>query len=632
MFIIEVIPLARGTTMESLSYFSGTSYEIGSLVKIPVRGRQLSGVVVGYSEVSHTKTSLKSASYSLRKLPAQVNLQNLPISLMETVKFVSNSTAASVGSVLFAILPKEIKEGEVPYPETEESEVDEDSCPQILTATLDDRIILYRSIVRSAFAARGSVLLVVPQAAVAEKLAKELDTGIEGRIVVFTSRQGKKARTKAYADFLDQSKTKLIIATPGHAYLERGDITTVIVEEAASQHYRQQTRPYLDHVELLKVWAKVTKRQIILGDVLPRSEDESKRRDDIYQTISEFPKRINSNCTIRLIKANDKPNGETPFALFTPEIINRIESVLNGRHNVFIYAAHRGLSPVVACIDCGHIMRCPDSGAPYSLLRTYDSFGNEKRWFVSGTSGRRVPAFDVCPNCGSWRLRERGIGIQYIVDDLKTRFPEKELIIFDHTTASTHKKAQDLAKKITSEKGVIVVGTSMILPYLRSPFYLSVVSSVDAARSLPTWRADEQFFRLMLQIAELTDQEMLIQTRREVDDLLTFVTRGALERFYEDELALRQQLKYPPFSTFILLTWQGGNTAVAKIEENLKELLKDFADLAQIYTSPHSQTIDKKTKHCLLRVPKTADIDKLLSILRHLPPMISVKINPDKIL
>jgi len=629
MFTIEVIPLARSTTLESLTYFSSISYEIGTLVKIPVRGRQLSGVVIGCTNVSNTKTALKAATFSLRKLPIQKEIKNLPKTLVETMKAVSLSTAVSIGSVVFSLLPTEIREGETPYPESGVPLSDEESVPQVLTATLEDRIIHYRSLIRGAFAGRGSVLLVVPSAPTATRLVKELNTGIEDRVVFFTGRQGKRERAKAYKDFADQSKTKLIITTPSHAYLDRVDITTIIVEEAASSHYRQQTRPYLDHVELLKLWAKETKRQIILGDVLPRTEDEYKRREDIYHTVGEFPKRINNGCAIRIIKAKDKPNGETPFALFAPEVTKRIASTLEGRHNVFIHAAHRGLAPVVACIDCATVMRCPDSGTPYSLLRTYDTFGNEKRWFVSGTSGKRVPAFDVCSNCGSWRLRERGIGIQYIVGELKELFPEKELIVFDHTTASSHKKAKDLAKRIADEKGVLVVGTNMVVSYLQSEFHLSIVSSVDAARSLPTWRADEQFFRLMLQIAELTSQEMLIQTRRETDDLLTYVTRGAIERFYEDELTLRDQLKYPPFSTFILLTWQGSSEAVAKIEAMLKVVLQDFSSQSQIYTNPHSQDVNKKTRHCLLRV--SGDIDGLSAILRQLPPMISVKVNPDRI-
>ncbi len=61
-------------------------------------------------------------------------------------------------------------------------------------------------------------------------------------------------------------------------------------------------------------------------------------------------------------------------------------------------------------MDCAHIFRSPQSGAPYSLVRTYKG-DTEERWFVCGASGERVRAADTCSQCGSWRLKERGIGV-----------------------------------------------------------------------------------------------------------------------------------------------------------------------------------------------------------------------------
>ena len=76
MFVIEVIPLVRGIQIESLSYFSGTNYPVGSIIAIPVRGKTIRGIVVEGKAVSSTKTALKAATFSLRKLPEQKDVQN----------------------------------------------------------------------------------------------------------------------------------------------------------------------------------------------------------------------------------------------------------------------------------------------------------------------------------------------------------------------------------------------------------------------------------------------------------------------------------------------------------------------------------------------------------------------------
>ncbi|MFM2423880.1 MAG: hypothetical protein RLZZ70_267, partial [Candidatus Parcubacteria bacterium] len=64
MYVVEVIPLVRGVQIESLTYFSSVSYPLGTIVTIPVRGKTVSGVVVGANPVSNAKTALKAATFS----------------------------------------------------------------------------------------------------------------------------------------------------------------------------------------------------------------------------------------------------------------------------------------------------------------------------------------------------------------------------------------------------------------------------------------------------------------------------------------------------------------------------------------------------------------------------------------
>jgi primosomal protein N' (replication factor Y) len=345
--------------------------------------------------------------------------------------------------------------------------------------------------------------------------------------------------------------------------------------------------------------------------------------------LGEPQHRLTLGATLTLVTQHDKPSNDTPFALFSPELKKRIDTALEGRHNVFLFAARRGLAPVVACIDCGYIFRCPDSGTPYSLLRTHHPTRGEERWFVSSTSGKRVRAADVCENCGSWRLRERGIGIQHIEDEVRTQYKHTPLVVFDGTTASTHKKAKSLVKAMESHKGAIFLGTTMMMSYLPSNIYLSAIVSLDAVRAMPTWRADESLFRLLLTLREVSSHEVMVQTRTEPDDLLIYATRGATDRFHDDELHLREMLSYPPYTTFYFLSWQGADAHISATETLIKQALSPLPIKAEFYTNPQS-TADKPTRHCLIRT-KGSDDTHLVEILRHLPPHVAVVVNPDRI-
>ena len=629
MFVIQVIPLIRGTKLESLSYFSKQDYPVGTFLTVPIRGKKQPAIVTKTKPVNATKATLKAAAFSLRKLPVQKNTVTLPETIRQTAQKLSEQYPASVGAILYNLLPPDVRNGTHPYPDYEVKKATEETLPQILTARQDERFVVYHSLVRATFARHGSVKLVVPSAVDIDLLVQNLSQGIKNRLVVFSPLQTKKQREKAYRDLTDTSATKLIITTPSHAYLERSDLLTVIIEQGASGNYISRQRPYLDHREALKIETKLAGRALIIGDTVPRTEDEVKRREEKYLTYGEEIKRMAFTAPLNIIKQKDRSKPDQPFKLFSSQLLTSVERALEARGRVFFYAARRGLAPVVVCIDCGHIFRCPDSNTPYSLVRTVKN-GEEERWFVSSTSGRRVRAADVCTECGSWRLRERGIGIQQVYDEWKEQMPDTAVTVLDSETAPTTKQAVKIAKEFFAKRSGILIGTQIALPFLSYGVDVSAVISLDAARSIPTWRADEYLFRLLLRLRECTAKEVLVQTRFEADNLLIHASRGAIERFYDDEIALRKMLNYPPFSTFVLLTWVGTKESIQKLEKPITETLVDQP--VQYYNSP--QTADGRIqRHGLIRLP-AEDKTKyatLLKALKSLPPYVKIEINPERI-
>jgi primosomal protein N' len=627
MFVIEVIPLKRGISIESLTYYSAVSYKPGTLLSIPLRNGETTAVVVDFKPVSAAKTALKTATFSLRKLPVQDEAPALPEALINTVHKVSERVPASIGSILFALLPPDIRDGVRLYPKTIETRGTEDATPRILTETTVNRFIAYKSEIRASFAHRGSVLFIVPTSISVEQVRKKLELGIENRVVTFSSTLSKTQLAKSYEAFDDLRQAKLIIATPSYAFLDRHDITTIIVEDSGNGQYLQRTRPYLDVREVLKQYAKECGRSILLGDAIPLTEDEIKRQDDRYITYAEHTQRLQYPSVLTLAPHPKLETGEE-FSLCTQQLKEVLDLTYAKQGHVFLHCARKGLAPAVICYDCGYIFRCPDSGAPYSLLRTFKG-EVEERWFLSGTSGKRVRAADVCPSCGSWRLREQGIGIQQVYDTMKKLFPSVELFVFDHTTATTFAKARKIMSSFYAAKKGMLLGTNMALSYLEDTVDVSAIMSYEATRALPTWRADETIFSLLLALREHTSKDVIVQLRTEPDELLQFAARGLIDQFYENEIAVRKALAYPPYSVFILLSWMGTKEQTHSIEEIVQKSLEDLD--VQYYSAPQSSA-SKTMRYGLIRInaqkwPEKDTMEKL----RALPPFIKIEVNPDKI-
>jgi len=628
MYVIEVIPLTKAPNLESLSYYSAATYPIGTIISVPIRKKEVQAIVINSEPVSHAKTALRAASFSLKKLAEQPDVTTLPDSLTATAKALGGQIPAHLGSILFQLLPPDIRSGARPYPYVSHYTNQEEVTPAVLTATRQERYTVYRSLIRQAFAHRGSVLFVVPNSALIERAKQDLQTGIEKRIVCFSSTLTKKQLDAAYEAFVDFSTAKLIIATPSFAFLDRHDITHLIIDEAASPYYKHKTRPYLDARSALTSYAALTKRELLFGDIMPRTEEEIKRRDDVYSTYEEHPARLNYSNEFT-VATPAKPVKTQAFDLFTDELKAATERVLAAKGRIFLLAARRGFSPLIICNDCGHILRCNDSGAPFSLYIEKKATGDEERWLYCSTSGVRMKAFDTCPHCTSWRLREQGIGIQKVISQTHEHFPKTPLLTFDHSTATTHKKAQQLAKQFYDQKGIVMVGTAMALPYLTHGANLCAVISLEAMRSNPSWRAEEQVLHALLSLREMATDHLLIQTRDSEDPLLTHTKRGSIDAFYDEEVSMRQIMSYPPFTTLIHLTWQGTKEQLKTTEEVIGKALR-YIDM-QCYNNPKPSK--QLVRHALIKISHSDWPDEqLVARLRSLPPAIRIEINPDRII
>ena len=184
MYVIEVIPLKKGLQLETLTYFSSLPYSFGTLVEVPVRNRTASAVVIRSTEASSTKTALRAATFSLRKLPQQTNVSSLAPGLIKTAKELHREYPFALGTILLSLLPSEIRNGQISFPQcfTNGPSLPDTFPPEVLMAERNARFTSHRSLIRNTFAHGGSVLFVVPTVAHIKNTVAELEDGIADRV------------------------------------------------------------------------------------------------------------------------------------------------------------------------------------------------------------------------------------------------------------------------------------------------------------------------------------------------------------------------------------------------------------------------------------------------------------------
>ena len=68
MNVLEVIPIAKGIPVETLTYFTGSEVSLGSVVKVPLRKKIISAIVVSIREVGDLKSEIKNSNFALKKI------------------------------------------------------------------------------------------------------------------------------------------------------------------------------------------------------------------------------------------------------------------------------------------------------------------------------------------------------------------------------------------------------------------------------------------------------------------------------------------------------------------------------------------------------------------------------------
>ena len=68
MYIIEVIPISRSIGSDSLSYFTTKLVSLGDIVDIPLRNKNVFGIVISVKKAEDIKGDIKKAGFQLKKI------------------------------------------------------------------------------------------------------------------------------------------------------------------------------------------------------------------------------------------------------------------------------------------------------------------------------------------------------------------------------------------------------------------------------------------------------------------------------------------------------------------------------------------------------------------------------------
>lgn len=415
------------------------------------------------------------------------------------------------------------------------------------------------------------VLYMVPEVSLTPQLMARIRGAFPGReIREYHSYLTKGKRQAIWLDAVE-GNADIIVGTRSSVWIPIKNPGIIIVDEEHDGSFYQQSSPHYDGVEIALEKGRLMKIPIILGSATPRVSHYYRALNGEFALHSLTERPVGSLPKTVILNLKNK---KTTSAI-TREALISINETLKKKKQIFVFVHRKGFSNYVVCMSCGHIIKC--NNCDVSL--TYHKDANALKCHYCGHT--EVPS-PVCPSCGDKTLVARGFGTEKVEYELRRTFPDIKILRMDRETISEPGEYEKALRLIEKKDAQIVVGTKMIAKGLDFPdVELVVVVDADRLMSLPRYDALENSFQLISQVSGRsgrgTTGTSIIQTFNPEQEVMDFALKNDFTGFYRNEIDIREDLFYPPFSKLIEIVVR--NKLENKCEERANQIVEELESL-----------------------------------------------------
>lgn len=388
---------------------------------------------------------------------------------------------------------------------------------------------------------KRSVLVVVPEQAYLVETASYLQRHLPLQTLSGELNHGQ--RQRVWQEVREQPI--VLVGTYLALLAPQQNLGLVVILEEANSSYKLQSGPRLVITLAAQMLAEVEKVSYVVTESLPSAETMQRVPLESHLQLEQLEQRWH---VADLSSGNAYP--------LSSDVILLLKQVQERKRQAILLAPRRGFSAAFGCSTCHWLAMCPNCDLP---LR-YHKQDTALRCHQCGF--RSTPP-NFCPSCSGTALgATRGAGTQWIATEIK-----KHIAVPLYRFDADHRDS--LTPLIEGHTGV-VVGTTALLRQPPLPnVSLVVMTLLDTFLNFSDFRAEEETVRLLLQLAELSENRrplVVLQTFQPEHPILTALTTGDLAGFLERMLERRKRFQYPPFSSMVKIQISAKNEAVAQEE------------------------------------------------------------------
>ena len=405
------------------------------------------------------------------------------------------------------------------------------------------------------------VIILVPEIALTGQIVANFKAYFED-VAVIHSRLSIEERSDAFHK-IRSGEVGIVIGARSALFTPIENVGLIVVDEEQDSSYKQDKNlPRYHACVVAEEFAKFHDAAIVFGSATP-SVENFYRAQQGELILLKMPRRVLNNPLPEVecvdMRGELRVGNRSVLSLALVELLKKI---LAANQQAILLLNRRGWSTVVMCRNCGEIAKCPDCGLPM----TYHADG---KLLCHHCAVEAAPP-EICPACGSRRIKFLGTGTEKLEQALKNFLPDAKILRMDRDSTGGkfgHKKILDA---FAAHEFDILFGTQMVAKGHDISGVTAVgVLSADAALSFANFRAAENCFALITQAAGRAGRadlpgKVIVQAYNVDAAAIRFGCAQDYEKFFAHELPQRKEVFFPPFCRLVKLIFMNTNAEKAK--------------------------------------------------------------------
>lgn len=396
---------------------------------------------------------------------------------------------------------------------------------------------------------------------------------------------------------INKGEVSIVIGARSAIFAPLNNLGIIIIDEEHSNSYKQDNNPRYDAKEIAKQRAKTNNCPVLMGSATPSLESYARAQKNSYKLLS-LPRRINGKelPKVNIVDMNNEIRKGNYH--FSELLLNSIKEKLEKKEQIILLLNRRGYSSFITCKNCGYTIKCPNC----DITLTYHKTSNTLRCHYCGY-GTKLP--NICPECVEKSIKDLGVGTEKIEEELH-KIIDARILRMDFDTTSRKGMHKKMINSFKNHEYDILLGTQIVAKGLDfdNVTLVGVINS-DTSLNIPDFRSSENTFSLLSQVAGRSGRSekpgsVIIQTYNPNHYAIEYTKKHDYIGFYNEEMNIRRNLKYPPFFYICYL----------KISS------KDY-DLASKEANKIKKSLEQNLTESIILGPSPANVFRVNNVYRY---------------